>query len=122
MKKPKIAIIEDELSLSEIYSKILKDDYEIVQAYDGEEGYELITDEKPDLALIDIRMPKMDGIELIRKLKDNNLLAMPVIILTNLVEDEKMAEAVEMGVKEYLTKGEATSAKLKEKIKILISK
>lgn len=121
MKKPKIAIIEDEMSLSDIYCKILQDEYEIVQAYDGEEGYELIKDEKPDLALIDVRMPKMDGIALIKKLKDEDLLKIPIIILTNLVEDERMAEAVEMGVKDYLSKEDATSVKLKEKIKIALT-
>jgi len=112
----KIALIDDEPVFLDIYSKTLGKKYEIVTAMDGEGGLELVEREKPALVLVDIRMPKMDGLEMIRQMKDKGLMNMPVIVLTNLVEDEKVSQAIELGVKDYIAKEDTTAAEILKKV------
>lgn len=116
----KIAIIDDEQTVLDVYSKILGKDYDIVVAKDGQEGIDLIKKEKPDLALIDIMMPNMDGLEMIKKLKDEDLLNMPVVILTNNSEDENISKAVDLGVTEYLLKVDTDTHQILQKVNSLI--
>lgn len=118
----KIALIDDEPIFLDIYSQALGKKYEVVTAMDGIQGLELIEKEKPALVLIDIRMPKMDGLEMIRQMKDKGLMSMPVIVLTNFVEDEKMAEAIELGVKDYIAKDKTTAKEILAKVEGALGK
>jgi len=96
----KIVIVEDELA----YSKLLKDQlasrsYEVVTASDGEEGLEVVKKERPDLLLVDIRMPKMDGLAMLNQLRQEEKEGksgqrMKAIILTNLEPDEAIIHKV----------------------------
>jgi DNA-binding response OmpR family regulator len=116
LNKKKVCIVEDDPSIREIYSLALeKSGFEVFLANDGEEGYEVIKRELPDVALIDIVMPKKNGIELMEMLQnDKNLLKIPVIVLTN-VEDEKMLKkAGELQSKFYLVKSLFTPQKVVE--------
>lgn len=118
----KIALIDDEPTFLDIYSRILSKKYLVLTAFDGESGLELIEKDKPELVLVDIRMPKMDGLEMIRQMKDKGLMNMPVIVLTNLVEDEKVSQAIELGVKDYIAKEKTTAAEILAKIEDALKK
>ncbi len=113
----KIALIDDEQTILDIYSKVLGKEFEVVIAINGEKGLELIEKEKPALVLVDIRMPKMDGLEMIEEMKEKGPLYIPVLILTNLSDDEKVAKAIELGAKEYILKIKSTPAEVLEKVK-----
>jgi len=113
----KIALIDDEQMILDLYSRGLAKDFKVLTATNGKEGLELIENEKPDLVLIDIKMPKMDGLAMLEEMKEKGLLIMPVIILTNFAHDEKIAEAIELGAKEYVLKESVTPRELAERIK-----
>ncbi|HEC76966.1 MAG TPA: response regulator [Thermoplasmatales archaeon] len=83
--KKKILIADDEPEIVDIVKKMLRDKYEVFEAYDGDECYKKAKKEKPDLILLDILMPKMDGWETLQKLKaDDELKDIPVSMLTAL--------------------------------------
>jgi len=101
----KILLVEDEFSLGELYQMILiRAGYEVTWAKDGQEGIEKAT-AKPDLILLDIMMPKMNGIEVLRHLKANEQTrALPVILLSNLAQEDVIKQAFELGANGYLLK------------------
>jgi two-component system alkaline phosphatase synthesis response regulator PhoP len=107
----KILIIDDD----KIFSKILRDGlvaggngkYEVVSAFDGEEGFEVAMREKPDLIMLDMVMPKVTGIEFLKKLRNEDWgKDMPVIVETQLSDMEKMSEGMELGVRGYIIKSD----------------
>ena len=108
MDKIKIALIENNKILSEaIYQGLVDTGYDVARAYDGEDGYNMVLNERPSLILLDILLPKMDGISLAKKLKnDSTLKDVPIIILTMLDQPEPIAEAINIGVKQYLIKSD----------------
>ncbi len=118
----KVVLIDDDATLLELYSRILKKKFKVLTAFDAESGLELIEIEKPDAVLADIRLPKMDGLEMIRQMKEKGLMTMPVIVLTNLVDDEKVAEAIELGVKDYISKEQTTGKEILDKVEQVLKK
>lgn len=114
---PKIVLIDDEQMILDLYSRALMKDYEVLTASNGKDGFELIKHEKPVLVLLDLRMPEMDGIKLLEKMKENGIVDIPVIVLTNYSHDEKIAAAIELGAKEYALKEDISPAQLIERIK-----
>lgn len=104
---PKIVYIEDEPEMFDLVEVILEDtDVEFVSAMGGQEGLKTIRKEQPDLILLDIMMPEVDGWEVYRNLKaDPELSAIPVIIITAKVKriDQILAQEI-VGVDAYLTK------------------
>ena len=102
----KILIVEDDLLLSRMYQRVLSSKGDEVDiAHDGEEGLEKAKSQKPDLVLLDIMLPKMNGIEVLEKLKSTpSTKAIPVIILSNLTEDTQLDEAMAKGATKYIKK------------------
>ncbi len=104
--KKTILVIEDELDLC----KILKEKFEyegfnIIEAHNGESGLNVALKEHPDLILLDIVMPIMDGVTMLKKLREDKWgKHVPVIILTNLSETKKASEGIESDVYNYLVK------------------
>ena len=85
MRKKKILVADDEPEIVDIVKRMLEDEYEVITAYDGKEALEKAKKEKPDLILLDILMPKLDGWETLKKLKeDEELKNIPVSMLTAL--------------------------------------
>ena len=79
--------------------------YAVQTAADGAEALEALRASKPDLVLLDLIMPKMDGISVLRQMKaDDQLRAVPVVILTNLSSGDKVAEAMQLGTFDFLVK------------------
>ncbi len=120
--KKKIVLIEDDKILSETLSSGLNDaGFDVLRAYDGEEGLKLAESEKPDLILLDILLPKIDGLAVAKKLKSDPLTTdIPIIILTVLEQNESVAAALDSGVYEYIVKSnvkiEEIVARVKEKL------
>ena len=102
----KILFIEDESAIHKTFSDALsKEDYEITSALDGEIGLRLAKEKKPDLILLDLVLPKMNGFEVLRALKaDDSTKAIPVIVLTNLEQMEDIQKAIDLGARTYLVK------------------
>jgi DNA-binding response OmpR family regulator len=110
LEKPKgeekICIVEDDSMIQEMYKiKLEEEGFSVFLAQDGEEGFELIKKELPDVALIDISMPKINGLALIKMLKgEKELLKIPIIIISNLNDEKILKEAGDLDVKFYLVK------------------
>lgn len=108
----KILIIDDD----KIFSKVLKDslcnnwkDCIVMNTYDGEEGLSVAKEEKPDLIISDLMMPKMGGIEFIKELKkERNICETPILVSTQVPDMDKISEAIELGVKGYIIKADYT--------------
>ncbi|MBZ9572725.1 response regulator [Patescibacteria group bacterium] len=115
----KILFVEDESALQKTFGDILKrENYEVVSALDGELGLKLAKSEKPDLILLDLILPKMDGFGVLEKLKeDQETKEIPVIILTNIGRMEEISRALELGAKTYLVKANYTLQEVVEKVK-----
>ncbi len=117
-----ILIIEDDKFLRELIAqKLTKEGYNISEAIDGEEGIKKIESEKPDLVLLDLILPGIDGFEVLSKMKENpNLSSIPVIILSNLGQKEDVEKGLKMGAVDYLIKAHFTPGEIIEKIKSVL--
>ena len=101
-----VLLIEDEESIRRVMSRILKeenDQYQITEAVDGKQGLDLLSKGQFDLVLCDIKMPKMDGIEVLKKAKDE-MLNIPFIMLTGHGNIETAVEAMKLGAYDFISK------------------
>jgi len=120
--KHKILIVEDEEPLlNALTDKFSREGMEVITAKNGQEGLDVALAKKPDLILLDVIMPKMDGITMLEKLREDKWGEnVEVILLTNLTDADKVSEAVEKGVRDYLIKSdwklEDVVKKVKEKL------
>ena len=119
----KILIIEDDPLLSKMYkTKFTSEGFEVETAEDGEIGLKIAMEGKPDFVILDIMMPKLSGIEFLKRLRQNQVGAdVPVIVLSNLSEKKEMEEARRLGVKEYLIKSSLTPKDIVEKVRGYLS-
>ncbi len=98
-----ILVIEDEAPIVEILKfNLTKSGYRVLTAYDGEEGYRLALTEKPDLILLDVMLPKMDGFEVCKKIREKH--STPIIMLTARDEEVDKVLGLELGADDYCTK------------------
>lgn len=102
----KILFIEDEAALQESLGEVLEQEgFDVLRATDGQKGLELAQTKNPDLILLDLILPKMDGFEILKRIKaDKNTQLIPVIILTNLENAADIGRALELGATTYLVK------------------
>lgn len=99
----KVLVVDDEASIVNIIAyNLKKEGYEVITASDGEQGYELAMEQKPDLVLLDIMMPKMDGYEVCRKIREKS--DVPIIMLTARADEVDKVLGLEMGADDYVTK------------------
>lgn len=106
MIKKKILIIDDEKEFVDILKQMLETrHYKVVTAYDGESGFQNAVNEKPNLILSDILMPKLDGFALMEKLKSHlDTRDTPVIIVSGIGESDSIRKAQALGATDYLIK------------------
>ena len=106
--KIRVVLVEDEEVLSNVLqSKLEKEGFEVMVAGDGEVGLDLIKQVKPDVILLDIVMPKMDGFEVLNHLRQSEELSkIPVIVISNSGQPVEINKALSLGVKDYLVKAE----------------
>jgi len=120
----KILIIEDDPFLLDIYAtKFSQEGFTIEIAVDGELGFKKINESRPDLVLLDIILPKMDGLEILKKAKESpELKDIPVILLTNLGEEGKIKKGLELGAAQYLIKAHHSPGEVVEIVKKVLEK
>lgn len=117
--KKLILLVEDDEFLAELYgTKLGLEDYEVILATDGEKGLKMIKEKKPDLVLLDIILPKMDGFEILKAVKDDKTIKrVPIILLTNLSQKDEVKKGLELGAKDYLIKAHFMPSEVVKKIK-----
>lgn len=118
----KILIVEDDKFLRELIAqKLLKEGYDIAEAVDGEKGIKSVKEENPDLVLLDLILPGIDGFEVLARMKEDPKLAqIPVIILSNLGQKDDIERGLKMGAVDYLIKAHFTPGEIIEKIKVVL--
>ena len=114
-----ILFIEDEEALQKTLKGAFgKEDYKIISALDGKKGLELAKTERPDLILLDLILPKMNGFDVLKQIKeDPSIKDVPVIVLTNLEEVQDINRVLELGATTYLIKADYSLEELITKIK-----
>lgn len=117
-KKKKILIIEDDQSLLDTYQdKFSSEGFSVRTAMNGKDGLEAAKKENPDIILLNLLMPVMDGMTMLKKLRESDWgKNLPVIILTNINDMSKVAEAAASGVFEYLVKQDCRIEDLVNKV------
>lgn len=115
----KILFIEDEAALQKTFGDFLSQEgYEMVSALDGEKGLELSKTEKPDLILLDLILPKKNGFEVLKSLKEDEATQdIPIIVLTNLESMGDVEKTIELGATTYLIKASYSLEEVVQKIK-----
>ena len=114
-----ILFIEDESALQKTFGeKLSQEGYKPISALDGEIGLKLAKEKKPDLILLDLILPKIHGLDVLKKIKeDEEIKNIPIIVLTNLEGIEEIEKAMELGANAYLVKANYNLEELAEKIK-----
>jgi len=113
-KNVQVLIIEDEQFLNEAYARVLAAaNISLLRAYNGKEALEILKTEKPDIILLDLRMPVMDGIEFLKKLQPKELLPnAKIIVFSNYDDQREIDEAFALGAMHYMLKAWATPNEL----------
>lgn len=114
----KILICEDETTLAKVLQeKFEREEFSVVAVTSGDVIFRVAKKEKPDIILLDLFMPKMDGLQALALMKkDNELKNIPVIVLSNLNDDEKIKKALALGVVDYVVKASHPINEVVEKV------
>jgi CheY-like chemotaxis protein len=105
MDKKKILVADDETNIRSMVSRILEKEFIVLEATNGEEAVDIAKEQKPDLILMDLMMPKMDGYTACSKIKaDQTTKVIPVVMLTAIGHELNKKFAEEMGAEGYITK------------------
>ncbi len=115
----KIAIIEDDPTINQMYRmKFEANGFDVQLANDGERGVALAEAFKPDLILLDMQMPTMNGLEALTEIRSHDWgKQIPVIILTNMGEEESPKELRDLGIESYIVKADLTPSQVVERVK-----
>lgn len=121
--KATILIVEDDPLMSRLYSKVFSiEGYEVITAADGEEALSAVHKNLPTLILLDVMMPKMNGLELLEKLKsDPSTKKIPVIMLTNLAGTADAEKAMTLGAVKYIVKSEYEPKQIVSMVKEILA-
>ena len=116
----KVLVVEDDVVLRGLYEQILKEaGFDIDSAVDGEAGITAMGAKPYDLVLLDIILPKMDGLSVLRKLQAEPLPVMPkkIVVLSNLGQDDVVAQAMSAGAEGYMIKSDYTPDQVVNQVK-----
>ncbi len=125
MSDKNILLIEDDVFLANIYkTKFEMEGFKVTVAENGEAGLEAARTKAPDLILLDILLPKMDGFTVLKKIKEDEKIArVPVILLTNLGQKDDVDKGLQLGASDYLIKAHFKPSETVAKVrKILAAK
>jgi len=119
----KILIVEDDPLMSRMYEKIFTfEKYEVVMAHDGEEALLKASAENPTLIMLDVMMPKMNGLQVLERLKsDPKTKGIPVVMLTNLAGQQDAETALSKGAVKYLIKSEHEPKEVTDIVKEILA-
>lgn len=123
-KKPRVLIVEDDQFLRKIYiTKLSQENFDVMTAVDGEEALTAPKKETPDIILLDLILPKIDGFEVLKELKnDPETKDIPVIILSNLGQQSDIERGKKLGAIDYLVKSQFSINEVVNKIKTSLEK
>ncbi|MBU1033254.1 MAG: response regulator [Patescibacteria group bacterium] len=118
-----ILLIEDDNFLATIYSQKLElEGFDVLVANNGEDGLRLALKEQPSLILLDLILPKLDGFEVLEKLKaEPQTMDVPVLVLTNMGQQEDVARCTELGAAGYLIKAHSLPDETVKKIRAVLT-
>lgn len=118
-KKRVILLVEDDRFVSDIYKRKLgSEGYEVVSVSDGRDALQILEGTSPDAVLLDIMMPIVDGMEVLKRMKgEDRWKKIPVIMLTNLAEKDSIEKSLAMGADGYIIKAHFTPSEVVQKIK-----
>lgn len=119
----KILLVEDDPLISRMYQKIFDfEKYEVTLASDGEEALTKVREVKPTLILLDVMMPKMNGLEVLDRIKsDPNTKSIPVVMLTNLAGEKDAETALAKGAVKYIIKSEYDPKQISDMVKEILA-
>lgn len=115
----KIAIIEDDSVISQMYRmKFEADNFDVQVAANGKEGVALVEQFSPDIILLDLQMPVMNGVDALKEIRGSDWgKTVPVLILTNLGEEEAPKDIRSLGIHSYIVKADLTPRQVAERVK-----
>ncbi|HTC21547.1 MAG TPA: response regulator transcription factor [bacterium] len=123
MTKIKILLVEDQKGFRRVYGDLLESQgYEVLLAEDGEEGWRISLEARPDLILLDLGLPKLDGFGVLQRLRgEESTRDIPVIIFSVMGEEKDIQKARGMGANDYAIKGQSGSKEILAKIRALLA-
>src|SRR5215472_3668398 len=112
----RVLLVEDDAALAQMYRvKLERDGYTVQVAGDGEEALGLLSRELPDLIFLDVRLPRMDGLTFLERLRaDDRTRDVPVVIVSNYSEEDLVSRGLQLGAREYLIKSQTTPGQLSQ--------
>lgn len=121
MDPKKILLVEDDNFIRELYQRQLeKAGYLVKATHSGLESLQILKSENFDLVLLDIMLPEMDGITVLKKIKEEGLDKVSVVVLSNMGQDDLIKKAIELGAKAYIIKSLTTPAQVVSEIQSVI--
>ena len=118
MSRPRLLVIDDDATFRNLLVSLLRKDYVVFVAADGLEGFQKAGESPPDLAVIDVQMPRLDGLQTLRAFRAHpHLKSVPVIMLTGDASRETVIAAVQAGATDYIIKTVFTKDDLNRKIR-----
>jgi DNA-binding response OmpR family regulator len=123
-KKIKVAIIEDDMAIVQMYrTKFEGEGYEVATAPDGASGLQLIEEFVPDIILLDLMMPNMNGLDMLGRLRSQaNGRNAKVVVLTNMGDTETATKVYKMAADDYIVKAEMTPKEVADRVRALLAK
>lgn len=123
-KKTKVLIIEDDSYISDMYKiKLESENFEVVIAEDGVKGIKELEKYRPDVILLDVVMPKVDGFSVLKTIKNTEEIKnIPVVMLTNLGQKDNVERGFELGASGYVIKAHFTPSEVVKKVKEILEK
>lgn len=120
--KGKILIVEDDRYISKMYQlKLSLEGYDVQVAENGKQGVDKVKEFMPDIMLLDILMPELDGFEVLKIVKaDDATKNIPVLIMSNLGQEDHVEKGMKLGAIGYVVKSQYTPSKVVEKIKSVL--
>jgi len=122
---PKVLLVEDDPMIIRLYDRKFKlEGYKLTKAFNGFDGLEALKKEQPDIILLDIMMPKMSGLEMLKIVKDDpQYKNLPVVMLTNLGDRaEDVEKCKELGAEDYWVKANMKLEEITERINAILTK
>jgi DNA-binding response OmpR family regulator len=118
-RKTRVLLVEDDMAIALMYQlQLASDGYDVELATDGVSGLRQLQEDHPDLVLLDIRLPRMPGLDVLRAIAlDPRVAGVPVLILSNYGEPEIVREGLHLGARDYLIKSQTTPIQLSMKLR-----
>lgn len=115
----KVLVVEDDKFLRELFvKKLFNEGFDVKNSIDAQGAFEILAQEKPDIILLDLILPGVDGFEILAKIKaDDSLADVPVLILSNLGQQEDIDRAMSLGAYDFLVKANFTLDEIVERVK-----